>query len=83
MLEDHADDLVPFARVRVIRTTATALFCAIGDKRVWLPRQHIRGNLLCRGDCGTLLIRRWVALDRHLSGALRRRLGSPSPCALR
>jgi len=67
MLMESADDFVTFAHVRVVRTTAPALFCAIGDKRVWLPRTHIKGNLWCRGDRGTLLVRRWVALDRHLA----------------
>jgi hypothetical protein len=66
MIEDHADELVAFANVRVIRSTAPALFCKIGDKRVWLPRRHISGRLLCRGDRGSLLIRRWVARDRCL-----------------
>jgi hypothetical protein len=66
MLEDDADELVEFQRVRVVGSTAPALFCAIGGKRVWLPREHIKGNLWCRGDRGTLRIRRWVALDRHL-----------------
>ena len=66
MIEDHADELVAFANVRVIRSTAPALFCGIGDKRVWLPRRHISGKLLCRGDRGSLLIRRWVARDRCL-----------------
>ena len=66
MIEDHADELVAFANVRVIRSTAPALFCGIGDKRVWLPRRHISGRLLCRGDRGSLLIRRWVARDRCL-----------------
>ena len=60
------DDLVAFRYVRVVRSTAPALFCAIGDERVWLPRRHIRGNLWRRGDCGDLLIRRWVAVDRRL-----------------
>jgi hypothetical protein len=74
MIEDHADDLVAFANVRVIRSTAPALFCEIGDKRVWLPRRHISGRLLCRGDRGSLLIRRWVARDRCLFDAS----GSPT-----
>jgi hypothetical protein len=72
MPEDDADDLVAFRQVRVIETTAQALFCAIDGQRVWLPRNHIKGRLICRGDCGPLLIRRWVALDRHLTGEQRR-----------
>ena len=66
---DHADDLVPFEDVTVIGSEAPALFCGIGDLQVWLPRRHIRGNLLCTGDRGTLFIRRWIARDRHLIGA--------------
>jgi hypothetical protein len=57
-----------FLHVRVIRSTAPALYCAIEGKRVWLPRHHVKGNLVCRGDCGTLFIRRWLAFDRRLTG---------------
>ena len=67
MFSDDVDELLAFQRVRVVRSTAPALLCAIGDKRVWLPREHIRGRLWSRGDCGTLLVRRWVALDRRLT----------------
>ncbi len=74
MPEDHADDLVAFANVRVIRATEPALFCAIGGKRVWIPRRHLNGRLLRRGDRGSLLIRRWVARDRSLFDSS----GSPS-----
>jgi len=63
----EGDELVAFERVRVVSSTATALQCAIGDRRVWLPREHIKGRLWSRGDCGTLLVRRWIALDRHLA----------------
>jgi hypothetical protein len=67
MHTEDADDLVAFHRVRVIESTGPALFCAIENKRVWLPRHHIRGNLWNRGDHGTLMVRRWIALDRHLA----------------
>lgn len=67
MTEDDADGLVPFLDVRVIASSVPALFCAIGKRRVWLPRFHISGKLWRRGDRGTLLIRRWVALDRRLA----------------
>ena len=66
MATDDADDLVVFLDVRVIRSTAPALLCRIGDRSVWLPRGHISGKLWCTGDRGKLLIRRWVARDRHL-----------------
>lgn len=59
-------DFVAFRHVRVIQATAPALFCAIAAKRVWLPREHVKGRLWSRGDRGTLCVRRWVALDRHL-----------------
>jgi len=61
-----ADDLVPFRNVTVISSTGTAMFCGVGGKSVWLPRRHVSGRLCCMGDRGTLLIRRWVARDRHL-----------------
>ena len=61
-----AEDLVAFPDVRVIRSTAPALLCRIGDRSVWLPRGHISGKLWCTGDRGKLFIRRWVARDREL-----------------
>jgi hypothetical protein len=68
MLTDDAD-LVLFQDVRVIRSTAPALLCRIGEKSVWLPRWHISGKLWCTGDRGKLFIRRWVARDRNLIDA--------------
>jgi hypothetical protein len=68
MLTDDAD-LVLFQDVRVIRSTAPALLCRIGEKSVWLPRGHISGKLWCTGDRGKLFIRRWVARDRNLIDA--------------
>jgi hypothetical protein len=67
LTQDDADDLVPFLDVRIIGSSLAALFCAIGKRRVWLPRLHVVGKLWQRGDRGTLLIRRWVALDRRLA----------------
>ena len=67
MSADDADDLVPFQDVRVIRSTAPALLCRIGEKSVWLPRGHISGRLWSTGDRGKLFIRHWVARDRHPS----------------
>ena len=66
MLMDDADALVAFPDVRVLRSTAPALLCRIGEKSVWLPRGHISGKLWRAGDRGKLFIRRWVARDRHL-----------------
>lgn len=66
-MREDVDDFVAFHNVRVVSSAVPALFCAVGGKRVWLPRRHITGNLRCRGDRGTLGIRRWVALDRQLS----------------
>ena len=67
MRDGDADDLLAFDRVRVLNVTAGAMHCLIGDKRVWLPREHIRGTLRCRGDSGRLLVRRWIAVDRRLA----------------
>ena len=64
MLTDAADDLVPFSDVRVIRSTAAALFCRIGGKRVWLPRALVSGMLWHTGDRGRLFVRR-SAVDDH------------------
>ncbi len=79
MATDDADDLVPFEEVRVIRSTAPALFCRIGEKNVWLPRRHISGKLWRTGDRGKLFVRRWVARDRHLIDVNGRAIGSPAP----
>jgi hypothetical protein len=57
MAADDADELGPFQNITVIRSTAPALLCAIGDKCVWLPRGHISGRLWCVGDRGKLFIR--------------------------
>jgi hypothetical protein len=65
------DDLVTFRNVTVISSTATALFCGIGGRSVWLPRRHVSGRLWCMGDRGTLRVRRWVARDRRLLRAPR------------
>ena len=78
MVADDADELVPFKDVRVIRSTAPALLCRIGEKSVWLPRGHISGKLWCAGDRGKLFIRRWVARDRHLISLLGAAIGSPA-----
>jgi hypothetical protein len=69
MATAEVDDLVPFQDVTVIRSTAPALLCRIGERNVWLPRWHISGKLWCTGDRGKLFIRRWVARDRHLIDA--------------
>jgi hypothetical protein len=69
MAQHHADDLIAFEDVKVVRSTAAALFCRIGRKSVWLPRGHISGRLWCTGDRGRLFIRRWVARDRSLVDA--------------
>ena len=68
MVTYDAEDLVAFQDVRVIRSTAPALLCRIGDRSIWLPRGHISGKLWCTGDRGKLFVRRWVARDRRLMG---------------
>lgn len=60
------DDLLMFPDVRVLRSTAPALLCRIGERSVWLPRGHICGKLWSAGDRGKLFIRRWIARDRRL-----------------
>jgi hypothetical protein len=65
---NDVDELVLFPDVRIVKSTAPALLCRIGDKDVWLPRLHVSGKLWCTGDRGKLFIRRWVARDRRLIG---------------
>ena len=50
MATDDVDDLVLFQDVRIIRSTAPALLCQIGNRSVWLPRFHVSGKLWCTGD---------------------------------
>ena len=79
MPTDDSDDLVPFQDVRVIRSTAPALLCRIGEKTVWLPRGHISGKLWCTGDRGKLFIRRWIARDRQLIDLHGAAIGAAAP----
>ena len=79
MATENADDLVAFEDVRVIRSTAPALLCRIGEKSVWLSRWHISGKLWCTGDRGKLFIRRWVARERSLIDAQGAPIRSPVP----
>ncbi|HZR82668.1 MAG TPA: hypothetical protein VFD92_16355 [Candidatus Binatia bacterium] len=65
-MAEVADAYVTFSNVKIIRSTATALFCSIDDKCVWLPRGQTRGKPRSKGDRGTLLVRYAVALDRQL-----------------
>ena len=78
MATDSADDLVPFRDVRVIRSTAPALLCRIGERSVWLPRAHISGMLWCTGDRGKLFIQRQLARDSHLIDLFGATIGSPA-----
>jgi hypothetical protein len=80
---DNGDDLVPFQDVRVIRSSAPALLCRVGERCVWLPRGHISGKLWCTGDRGKLFIRRWVARDRQLIDPNGEVITSPTPPPLR
>jgi hypothetical protein len=79
MATDDPDDLVPFRDVRIMRSTAPALLCRIGEKSVWLPRRHISGKLWCTGDRGMLFIRRWVARDRELIDEQGKAIGPAAP----
>ena len=44
MATDDAEGLVAFQDVRVIRSTAPALLCRIGERSVWLPRGQLSGG---------------------------------------
>ena len=79
MPAENSDDLVPFEDVRVIRSTAPALLCRIGERNVWLSRWHVSGKLWCTGDRGKLFIRRWVARERELIDAQGTAIRSPVP----
>lgn len=66
MSTENPNDLLLFDDVTIVGATGGALQCRIGTKIVWLPRHHVDGKLRNRGDRGKLLVRRWVARDRHL-----------------
>jgi len=83
MATDDVDDLVLFQDVRIIRSTAPALLCQIGNRSVWLPRFHVSGKLWCTGDRGKLFIRRGVARDRQLLDLAPSISRSPLPVHLR
>ena len=67
MRDGDPNELLVFEQVRVLNVAAGALRCLIGNRRVWLPREHIKGALWCRGDVGRLLVRRWIAIARNLT----------------
>ena len=67
MRHGDANELLAFEHVRVLNVMPGAMRCLVAGKRVWLPRQHIKGALWCRGDSGRLMVRRWVAVERHLT----------------
>ena len=83
MAADDADDLVAFRDVTVIRSTAPALLCRIGNRSVWLSRWHVSGKLWCAGDRGKLLVRRWVAREHHLIDLNGAPIASPVAATLR
>jgi hypothetical protein len=83
MATDDAEGLVAFQDVRVIRSTAPALLCRIGERSLWLPRGQLSGKLWRTGDRGTLFIRRWVARDRHLIDLHGAAVRSPAPAIAR
>lgn len=66
MLLAEIDGFVAVQNVRVIGSTAQTVHCRIGDRNVWLPRMHVVGRLTTTGNQRRLLVRRWVACDRHL-----------------
>jgi hypothetical protein len=67
MRDGDPNERLVFEQVRVVNVAAGALRCLIGNRRVWLPREHIKGALWCRGDIGRLLLRRWIAIARDLT----------------
>ena len=50
----------------VVHTTQKAALCEIGGKQHWLPFSQMRGEIEEAGDCGDLLIPRWLADDKGL-----------------
>jgi hypothetical protein len=66
MVAADGDELIRFPDVHVIRATAPAMLCAIGEKRVWISRRHVSGKLWCAGDRGALFLRRSLARELDL-----------------
>jgi len=63
-------DLVTFADVEVIRSAGPALLCRVGGKEVWIPCVNVvptdEATVRMPGDCGRLVIPRWLALNLGL-----------------
>ena len=65
-------DFVTFEDVEVVRKSGPALLCRVEDKEVWIPYVHIvmtdEATIRRPGDCGRLVIPRWLALNLGLAG---------------
>jgi len=65
-------DFVTFEDVEVVRKSGPALLCRVEDKEVWIPYVNIvmtdEATIRRPGDCGRLVIPRWLALNLGLAG---------------
>jgi len=63
-------DFVSFEDVEVTRRGDRALLCRVDDKEVWIPSVNIamtdEATIRRPGDCGRLVIPRWLALNLGL-----------------
>lgn len=66
-------DFVTLADVDVIRSAGAALLCNVGGKEVWIPCVNVartdEATVRRPGDCGRLVIPRWLALTLGLVDA--------------
>src|SRR5438105_11154091 len=63
-------EFVTLEDVEVIRKSGPALLCRVDDKEVWVPYVNIattdEATIRRPGDCGRLVIPRWLALSLGL-----------------
>ena len=66
-------DFVRFEDVEVLRRTGPALLCRVERKEVWVPSVSMamtdEATIRRPGDCGCLIIPRWLALNLGLVDA--------------
>ena len=70
-MSNDGDEPITFEKCEVARTTDKALLCWIDGDKVWIPKSQIDDDSelydgAVEGDTGTLVIPRWLAIDKAL-----------------
>jgi len=62
-----APTLVQIPNVEVVRETSTLLWCRVGGREFYVPREQLFGDEVRRlGDLGVLVVPDWFARDHGL-----------------